>query len=106
MNVTEILSKARFFVQKGWTKGAFARDEHDVSVSPISDSACRWCLLGALRTVVGEGESNFKARLLLRGVTGYDDLGCFNDDCHSVDKVISALDRAICLSKSKHEKTD
>lgn len=47
----EFLTKVRARLEKGWTKGAFARDktEKDVPVS-YSQDACSWCMEGAIIT--------------------------------------------------------
>ena len=39
-----------------WTKGAFARDKHNVTVSVFetNKTACKWCLLGAVQEVASK----------------------------------------------------
>ena len=50
MNETEyrqVLEKAKALVASGWTQGYIAEDPSGHSCCPMSDVACRWCLLGA-----------------------------------------------------------
>lgn len=37
-----------------WTKGSFARDEHQLEVSEFSPCAVCWCVLGAVRRLTNE----------------------------------------------------
>ena len=42
------LTRARSFIDKGWTQFVDARDAHDIPVSYKSITACKWCAVGAL----------------------------------------------------------
>lgn len=44
----EALLEVRQLLEKGWCKGAFARDLHGTPVPALSESACQWCLSGAV----------------------------------------------------------
>ena len=39
--------KARLENEESWCKGAYALDEDNQLVSPVSSRACKWCLFGA-----------------------------------------------------------
>lgn len=43
----KVLKKMRSLIQKGWTKGAYARDKRNKDVAPTSKSARKWCIMGA-----------------------------------------------------------
>ena len=43
-----LLDSAASFVEKGWTRGAAARDERGSCCSAIDERAAKWCATGAL----------------------------------------------------------
>lgn len=45
---TRILQKARALVERGWTKGASARNKHGSMVFINSEKACTFCATGAV----------------------------------------------------------
>lgn len=47
--VRRLLTYARALIEKGWTKGASARNAARASVSEYSAAACAFCTIGALR---------------------------------------------------------
>jgi len=50
----KLLRRAAELVEQGWCKRAAARDEAGRSVSPLSLSAVRWCLTGAVERARAE----------------------------------------------------
>ena len=48
MKYSEIYNKAADLVEKGWTRGAMARDDRGDDCEIGSDYAESWCLVGAL----------------------------------------------------------
>lgn len=46
--VAKQLEKARFFLQKGWCQGSYAKDSMGNSVPEHAPEACQWCLQGAI----------------------------------------------------------
>ena len=47
----DILKKAKQLIQKGWIKGAFAKNANGRVCNPHSSEACQWCLVGAIKAV-------------------------------------------------------
>lgn len=45
---TRLLIEARGFIERGWCKGAQARDREGNLADPKSNEAVAWCLYGAL----------------------------------------------------------
>ena len=52
MTTNAILLKAAKLVERGWTRGAGARNAIGEAVSPIAPLACRWCASGAITRAV------------------------------------------------------
>lgn len=50
----EILQRIRAKVSKYWIKGSYARDVRGNSVASGADSACKWCLVGAVASECSE----------------------------------------------------
>lgn len=48
MITKQILEKAKSFLEKGWTRCAYARSENLLNVAPDSPQAVCWCALGAI----------------------------------------------------------
>ena len=61
-----VLERAATLVEKGWVTRVSARSENGTSCDPLRDSACAWCLTGALDRACYENE--VKAEALLEGV--------------------------------------
>lgn len=54
MKTTEqILLEAAVLVERGWCKGANARDKNGKQVSPTDPAACAWCMVGAVFKACG-----------------------------------------------------
>lgn len=74
--VHRVIEEARGLIQKGWTTGVMARDEHGNDVDPMDLLACQWCLIGAtyraiviLTGIRDRNHDTFKA--VLRRVMGH-----------------------------------
>ena len=100
MVTKEILIKARSLIEKGWTKGCFARDAKGDHVDPTESSACKWCTTGAIWRVVGyDGRVKYQ-----EACSVLDDLVCsdfnnvtqFNDYPETTQAgVLNLFDKAI-----------
>lgn len=53
MNTLERLKGAKARIEKGWTKGDFAKDKDGWSVSAVDETATCFCTIGALRAEFG-----------------------------------------------------
>jgi hypothetical protein len=101
--VSKSLRKARALVEKGWTKGWFARNAKGrmVTAKPTGHAAVCFCAVGALIRVTGHDEytideqPEFKALSDAIGSSWIDD---WNDDQESVEPVLEAFDRAILIA--------
>jgi hypothetical protein len=84
-----------------WTKGAFARNDAGVVVSPLSENAVCWCLLGAMHKVTGLSESRYEdlVRALDMAKPRIPWLGCLNEYAKH-EEILELIDRAIVLGKS------
>ena len=84
----KVLKKIKARIERGWTRGAYARDAQGFSCHGGAQEAVCWCLEGAIRA---EGSENL-VRILLRPYV--DDIVPFNDS-HSKEEVLAVLDAAI-----------
>lgn len=56
MNTTVVqLQEARTLIQKGWARGKFAKDAKNKPISFDDPNAAKFCSVGALSRVVGNG---------------------------------------------------
>lgn len=82
---------------KRWTKHQMARTETNYPVSPLSEEAAKWCLLGGLCKITndnrGFSSAYIGARLALRSAAE-STVAAFNDYAIHED-VMAAIDRAI-----------
>lgn len=46
--VIRLLERAKGFIERGWTRGAYARDENGDGVGSRNPTAVCWCAAGAL----------------------------------------------------------
>ena len=46
--IQEILTDAKAFIQKGWTKSYYACDVNGIDIEPTNPKACSWCANGAI----------------------------------------------------------
>ena len=54
--IRKCLVLARSFIEseENWIQGVMARDDADVEVDPEDETACRWCVIGAVEKSVIE----------------------------------------------------
>jgi hypothetical protein len=101
---TPALIRARGFVERGWCRGAEARDADGNSVRPRDDRAIAWCAYGALVKAVvppsmmcaGIGDGHPVYRRFVDAIDG-ENIGDFNDRQETVQPVLAAFDRAIAF---------
>ena len=101
--VIDALVRARELVERGWCQGWFARDADGVEVSFASQSACRFCAIGAIRRVADIPDGNNGIGLLFRagGLTALD-LAAWNDAPERTQADVLALyDAAIALARAE-----
>jgi hypothetical protein len=93
---TDLLIRARGFIERGWCRDALALDAEGKRVRPRSDRAVAWCAHGAL---IAAGMAlldldNPAVHRLTGGRDGYF-LVKFNNTQKSVVPILAAFDRAI-----------
>jgi hypothetical protein len=96
---TEILIRARSFLQRGWCRDKGAVDENGIEVHPTSERAIAWCALGALDAAgipyLHHQHGWHPAYRRLQGVIGLERLMDFNARQEAVEPVLAVFDRAI-----------
>jgi hypothetical protein len=92
---TALLVRARGFIERGWCRGALARDMTGIATNPISSGAVAWCPNGAL--IAARMPNHFKhtVRGRLTAATGGYSITGFNDEQTTVEPILAAFDRAI-----------
>lgn len=96
---TALLIRARGFIERGWSRGTYARDANGSIVPPHSPKAVCWCAVGALIAVGVHTPHPARNRLLAAIRTG-ESLSTFNDRQETVEPVLAAFDRAIAAGAS------
>ena len=113
MNETiAILTHAYTLVKNGWTRKFFARDKYSRSVDELSDKACRFCTIGAIRRATHNlfpEESKTEQRIIANNATyqmvkyvtdlGYKSTVQFNDISTKAE-VLNAIKQVINAVKS------
>ena len=99
--VAEVLRKARGYIERGWTRGIFARGPDGAGVSPVDASATCWCSIGAIVAA-----SNYdmtvcaSASDVLRGVIQGGNIARWNDDPERTQAdVIAVFDKGIAAAE-------
>ncbi len=98
MTAIELLKQARIKIERGWTKGWFARDENGLRVHTDDPRASCFCLSGAMYIKVCSSAELLRARILLKSVLpdGFSNIVQFNDNCNTTkENVLNLIDRAI-----------
>ena len=103
MTALEGLKKTRELIsdEKRWCKFADARREDGVRVSPISESACCYCLTGAMWKVMmedlmHESEYQHMVATVKKHANWFGHIQKFNDKLSTThEDVINALDKSI-----------
>jgi hypothetical protein len=95
---TELLIRARGFIERGWCRFAFAQDAAGNEVSPLDVQAVAWCAWGAL-FAAGLPETHRTRHpafhRLRAAIDGNEPIGVFNTQQETVEPVLAAFDRAI-----------
>jgi hypothetical protein len=93
---TELLIRARGFIERGWCRGVLARDETGISeVDPTSARTVAWCIYGAMDAAGVPVDSSHPAYRRLMGAIGGECVADFNNRQETVEPVLAAFDRAI-----------
>lgn len=112
IRVERLYHKVKQLIQKGWTKGCWAKDKDGNATSSEDPTACSWCLLGAIHRAETElciehplaGILTNELRILTVKKTGFLDLAYFNDRIETTQAdVLRMLDLAIAEVKSKYK---
>jgi hypothetical protein len=90
------LRAARALIQRGWCKGAFARDETGIPVAPNEHHAVQWCSRGAIAAATIRREAEHVAAVdALKMQVGFA-IAVWNDARERTQaEVLAAFDRAI-----------
>lgn len=96
-SVADKLDEARALIEKGWTRGAVARDARGREVDVDDPRACRFCALGAVFVV---GFSSARGTPLSK-VIGTPWVAAWNDAQKSKRPVIEAFKRAAELARQE-----
>lgn len=103
---TALLIRARSFLERGWCRGASARDEAEVGTGPTSERAVAWCAVGAL---IAAGSRNHDQKLpafrRLEAAIGGDSIVDFNNRQEMVEPVLAAFDRAIAVGHADRDRS-
>ena len=93
MTTKEVLVKARTLVEKGWTQGAFAKDDYGYIVKSTDPKACSWCATGAIQAVLPKNVPFSDYTALLTVPNG---IVLFNDNLNTTkEDVLKVFDKAI-----------
>lgn len=102
MNVEQVLEGAIETVKMGWMQGDLAENATGDPVDPLSPSAVRWCIVGALTRVEGEEITFRKDTPGLRAIQALESLledeilSNWNDeDDRTQEDVLSVLNLAL-----------
>jgi hypothetical protein len=99
---TALLIRARGLLERGWCRGADAKNFLGLPVSAYSILARAWCASGALLAArAGASDLNCRlAQIRMLVAVGGEVLHEFNDRQETVEPVLAAFDRAIAAGKS------
>jgi hypothetical protein len=94
---TDLLIRARGLLERGWCRGAHARNLIGFKVSPYSRHATAWCASGALyaAALIASDLDRRRANIRLIAAIEGEYLTDFNDRQRTVEPVLAAFDRAI-----------
>ena len=106
MSVERILENAIESIKTGWTQEKMARNSDGHEVDPTDDSACRWCLIGALvkstqnadgSVSMDLGSDYHQATDSLRSLIGNNRLSLWNDAEERTQEDVLTLLNAACI---------
>jgi hypothetical protein len=98
---TELLIRARAFIERGWCQHVGARDVAGSFVSATDQRAVAWCMYGALMAAgmpFNEADPRpyeHPAAQHLRAAIDDEDICVFNNAQETIEPVLAAFDRAI-----------
>jgi hypothetical protein len=104
MNALDVLVGARKqLTEKGWTRGAFARDIDGYPVASTRKTAVCYCLSGAIRSLADDAGNWIAARALVEEAQGesYLSITELNDGSSNLEGILTVLDKAIELAKEQ-----
>jgi hypothetical protein len=99
---TEVLIRARSFIERGWCRRTAARNLLGYPVEATSKWAVSWCMGGALIAAAQLGNHamwGFANRRLC-AVISDDYVSAFNDRQETVEPILAAFDRAIAAGSA------
>lgn len=100
---TTLLIRARALIERGWCRGANARDAKGSAIESQSKDATAWCAAGALFAagLVPDDECwhHPVVRHFQAAIGGNRNIQGFNDDQETVEPILAAFDRAIKRSR-------
>ena len=100
MKTSEALREARKRIERGWTKGAFARNVHGDVVPSDFASAVRWCSYGAIESTCSSVRASIDPLNTLEEAV-HENVIKWNDSRESAAEVLEGFDRAIALAESR-----
>lgn len=93
---TDLLIRARSFIERGWCQNAVALDDNHRPCGVTDERAVAWCAHGALvASGVEPGAKTHPAMIRLCAAMGDSIIGNFNDRQETVEPILAAFDRAI-----------
>lgn len=99
VDVFDVLTEARSWVDKGWTQGYPARTAEGLCTRDVSDpEATSWCVVGGIWKALAElgvWSLEHDARVLFEDVVGCNPATWNDDPWRTKEQVLEALDRAI-----------
>jgi hypothetical protein len=98
---TDLLIRARGFIERGWCRYTFARDAEGRAVWVTDKEAVEWCPLGALFIAGMSFMPPFEhpAFLRLNAAVDGENIVRFNNHQETVEPVLAAFDRAIAAGR-------
>ena len=103
----DLLGHARKLIDTGWCQEGFARNEFGRCVSIRDQSAIKFCLVGALRRVCGEGKDYLEVCARLEFLLPNGSLCGFNDvDGRKKEEVLDLIDAEKDQSNNKEDQND
>lgn len=100
-----VLKRARARIEKGWCRSVFAKDSLGRRVDPASETACRWCAVGAMKADSKIASNDVICKAIKSAYHALPPTSCaveaFNDNQKSKHAVLALFDRAIEFAKQQ-----
>lgn len=97
----EALRDARAKIERGWCQSLAAMDKCGCGVSPRLETACMWCIIGAIAAVAFDLKQYYRMFDLLGSVVGVDVVIWNDAPGRTQAEVLAAFDRAIEIEEGK-----